>query len=454
MAKKATAKSKSKGIVYKAFLRQGSVAPYVHDYRYTNDEWVWHGDDNLWPEKVRTLVDNCGPLERSATMLSEFIAGEGVYFVNEAGDEMPEAKKRFQEWMLDTTEEQFLAQTAYDIALGMGFTWMVRRSEGGDIVRIDHMDRFGFRAAKMKGGRIPAFWWSNSWTEVSRNSAEERYKPKPYPAFDPSGEKKHAAEILFAKQYRQREPYYGRFFWLGAWNAAEVWTKVDDYNRNQIDTGFSPAVLLGLPVDGSEAEIDKHIQGARELFTGSSGDAVMPYPMGLSEVQPKVDVLERGNHAGDLDEIRSAAADVIYDTFGLPSLLLRDREEGLTSQEKAIHMRLQQLQRTVVATLQKLMTRELTRLMNLSGIAVYDTKIKPLKIFDVSYSDAIMEAVQSVDEIRETMGLEPWPDEEYGKKPIALAKVPEQLQKVGPDGKPIQEPNPGDDKPVEEQAQE
>ena len=75
MAKKETIELKAKtGSMY-AYLRQGSVAPFIREERWTTDPWIWHGRKNLFPEYIRALVDNCGPLERCITMLAQFIAG-------------------------------------------------------------------------------------------------------------------------------------------------------------------------------------------------------------------------------------------------------------------------------------------------------------------------------------------------------------------------------------------
>ena len=443
---------------FKAWLRQDDVAPYVAKELHGIDPWVRHDEDNLYPERLRQLVDNCGPLERCVTMLGEFIAGEGVRFYDKEGNEMEDALEFFQQLVGDSTEEEFLAKTAYDVAHGLGLAWTVRRSATGDIVRLDHIDRMGVRSGEFKTEtvdrngvkvqvkRVQEYWYSANWTQYTLNQTDERFKPYPIPAFNPEPEgKKSLMELVFVKQYRPREPYYGRIFWQGAWNAAVNWTKVDEYNRTQIECGFAPAVLLGLPIEGSEKEQDDAMQAIHQVFTGASGNPIMPFPLGPNEKEPFVQVLERGNHAGELDNLRSGCADVIYDSFGIPSLLLRDREAGLTSQERAIHMRLQQMQRTLVASLQKLPGRTLTQIMNLCGFEVWETKFSPLKIFDIVQSDATKEATTSVDEARAERGAEPWPDKAYGAMSIAHAKSPPQLQVDPKTGEPLKKGKPGED---------
>lgn len=427
MAKKKsipTAKSRGK-VTFHAYMREPTEAPRVDLADRSEIPYVYHGSDNLYPEELRRLIDNAGPLERSVTQLSEFIAGAGVRFYDKEGNEIEAAQAKFQEWLTESTEEQFLAQTAYDIAHGLGMTWAVRRSATGEVVRLDHRSRFGFRAGKMDGGVIPAMYWSNNWKEAQWNATDDRFQPKPIPTIDWSGATKAPEAIVFERQYHPTEPVYGRIFWLGCKRAAEVWVKVDNYNRTQIDTGFTPAVMLGTRKEGTDDELDRHDERVEIAYSGSMGRGLFHFNLGPGEEEPFFQEITRGNHAGELDAIRDGSADVIYNTFGIPSLLLRDREEGLTSQSDAIAIRLQQFQRTVVATLQKLITRALTRLMNMEGVEVWETRIQPLEIFDPIESEAITMASTTVDQVRERRGDKPMEDEKTGKMLLSqAAKMP------------------------------
>ena len=427
MAKKKTA---APHVRFYAYTREPSVAPIVPKEKHDTDPWVYHGANNMFPEEIRALVDNCGPLERCVSMIAEFVAGSGLRFYDEAGNEIKEAQARFQEWVSESTEEEFLMKTAYDLAHGLGLTWSVRRA-AGPIVRLDHMDRFGFRAGKTVTGQIPSMWWSADWYMAKTYVGDARFTPVEFPTFDFTGKRVDAQAIIFDRQYRPREPVYGRVYWLGCKRAAEVWTKVDRYNQTQIDTGFAPGVMLGTRFEGTDAELDKHDKAIEAAYTGSMGRGLLHFTMMPGEEEPFVQVLERGNHAGELDGMRNGAAEVIYETFGIPSLLLRERTGGLTSQEKAVAMRLQQLQRTTVATLQKHITRNLTRLMNMEGIPVWEARITPLELFDPIQSEAIIMASQTVNEAREIRGDEAL-EGDAGEMLLVQAKVPQTLQPEDP----------------------
>lgn len=439
MAKKnAIQLSKNRVVEFKAFLRQGTVAPYVVEFLWQQDPWIWFGKNNFFPEHVRELVDNCGPLERSCTMMAHFIAGNGIKFLTKDGTEIPAAAKKLEEWLSDTTEEEFFWQTCYDLAHGLGMNWNARRAAGGALVRLDHQDVCGLRAGKLVNGRSEQFYWSQNWPLFYQFRTDERYMPTEFQAFDFSGARKDAISTIYRKIYKPRQPYYAMPWFLGGMTAAEVWTLVDSYNRTQINTGFAPAFLLGTRFDGTESERDKHEEAMEDTFGGASGKGWLQFIMGPDELEPFFKELARGNHAGELDAIRKGSADVVYDTYGIPSILMRDLESGrFTSVSDVISTRLQQFQRTLVNPLQKLITSTLTRLMNLEGIEVYEAKIEDLQLFDPMQVKEVLMASMTVDEAREQRGEDPAVDQEWGKTPLAkVAAVAPTDPNASPDGNP------------------
>lgn len=436
MAKKKTqAVLKSRPRVeFHSYLREPSVAPFVPKEDLSTIPYVYHGWDNLFPEELLNLATNCGPLQRSITQVSEFIAGLGWRFYDKEGNEIEEAQALFQSWLQETTEEEFNAQTAYDLAHGMGFTWGVRRSADGSIVRLDHRSRFGFRAEKTKNGKIQSMYWSDDWSLAEWNSTDDRFKPKPIPTIDWSDKKKFAESIIFEKQYNPRDPVYGRIYWLGCKRAAEVWVKVDNFNRTQIDTGFMASIILGTHFEGTDDQLDRHEERIEIAHTGSMAKGLLHVNLAPGEEPPFIHEITRGNQAGELDKTREDSAKVIYETFGIPELLMRDKAEGLSSQERALAIRLQQMQRTLVASMQKMPGRVLTRLMNMAGINVWEAKPQPLEVFDPVQSEAIIMATQTVDKARELRGEEPHPDKKIGELLIVqaekLAADPEQEERL------------------------
>ena len=250
---------------------------------------------------------------------------------------------------------------------------------------------------------------------------------------------KYPIAAIFNCDYRPREPYYGRLFWMGAYIAAQTWSRVDLYNRTQIDTGFAPKVIMGTRFEGDEKQQAKYQDDFEAAFQGSAGAGLFHFLMGTGEDAPFVHEMGESSHAGQLDEIRNASAEVIYDAYGIPSLLLHDREAGLTSQERAIAMRLQQFQRTFVEPRQKMITQPIAQLMNEAGIEVWEAKIQPLNIFDPVQSEAVIMASTTVDEARVQRGQAELEDTEAGNQLLSLVKpiAPPPAAPIDPKQDPI-----------------
>ena len=122
-----------------AYMREGTAAPYVQEAKYTGTPWVPFGRDNLFPQHMRTLADNCVPLGRAIEMAALFIAGEDIKFKDKDDNEIPAARALWDQWMSETTQEEFLWNTALDMCLLGAFHWNVRRSMS-KVVRLDHVD--------------------------------------------------------------------------------------------------------------------------------------------------------------------------------------------------------------------------------------------------------------------------------------------------------------------------
>lgn len=405
---------------FHAYLRQGTIAPQVYQERWTNDPWIYYGRDNLFPERLRTIADNCAPVERSVTTLAQFIAGDGeVRFYDRNGDEIPAAQNMLLGWMQEASLEQFLYRTAYDLALGLGKAWNVRRSVTR-IVALDHVDVSRLRSGRLVDGQVTEYYWSGDWSRYQKDRSDERYMPVRTEALDFSGRTRQDIGTVYSRIYKQGRDYYTEPPWLGAATAAEVWSKIDNYNRVQIDTGFAPTVILSFNIEGTETELDKLDEDIEQVFTSSMGKGYMTLHYGAGEEKPDVKVLERGNHAGEIDGIATRCADVIYDAFGIPSLLMRDRVDGLTSQGQAVLMRMQQFQRMSVAPLQQVITADLVRLLNLAGMSdVWEARITPLEVFDMGQNEEVLMASTTVDEARKQRGEEAAEDATWGSMPLA-----------------------------------
>lgn len=408
------------------FFQQGNIAPLVDEEVHKRREWVDFGHDNLFPERMRALADNCAPLERCATTMALFMAGKGIKFVDEGGNEIEAAKDLFSEWMSETTEEEFLWGVFYDVGLLNAASINVRRS-ASQVVRLDHFDVSMVRSAKMdEDMEVPGYWWSAKWNECRK----DKYKPEFIPKY--IGGDGEALSMVYAKAYKQGRLYYSEPWWLGAVAAAEVWSKIDPYNKVSIDTGFAPNVHIHVPsIATDEADIDDLVEAMEDVYHGARGKRAF-VTTGNPQVEgDRVEVIPIGNttDAGNLDELRDAAAGVIYDAYGIPRILVTEQDTGLASQGLAIRQSLEAFQKTQVEPKQKMVRRIITRLMNDEGIPVWDTVIDPLELFSEELDEVLLRQSYirsvTVDEHREkVLGYDPIGGEDGSKFIISSGSDP------------------------------
>ena len=402
-----------------AYAKQGTVTPTVLE-RYTGEEWVYFGKRNLWPEDMRSLADNCGPLERCVHTTALMIAGNGVKFYDKAGKEVEEARTVLNDELLkDTTEEAFLYSLAYDVAMMNACTINVRRAAGGDIVRLDHLDVTRFRSGVLgEDGKPSRYYWCSNW---ARQREGARFAPKPLEVYNDSVK---AEAVIYSRGYRQGSmgDVYSIPWWIGAINAAEVWAKIDAYNATQIDTGFSASVHLHTYTNRPDSELDTYDEKVMRAYSGARGRGIFHTYGTPEEGAPLLTKLDRGDHAGELDEIRDGAERVIYNAYGMPGILMGiETKTGMDGASKALSQAQAQVQAMLIRPKQQLITKALVRVLNDKGLTnVWEGKFDQMDIVEPGKDEvfARMAAMAAMDKneyrVRE-LDLPPREGDEWSK---------------------------------------
>ena len=412
---------------FKAYLRDGSVSPMVSREN-TRHKWVWFDTDNLAPERWRELADNCPPLGRCVDMAAMFMAGKGLEFVDKEGEVIEEAQVRFQEWMSESSEEEFMDATFKDVALLGAFAWDIeplgesllngRRPIG----RLKHRDDMRLRVGRpTEDGKIENYWWSADWIQYQRR---KYYAPKPLPIWDATKPSKPGT--LYVKGYKQGKDDYGEPSWLPALNAAESCVSVIAYNRTQMETGFSGTIHMHLETERDEADITKLYDMVKESYSGAHGEGIF-VTFGRKGEEVRLTHIARGDHAGELDAMYSHSEAIVVRTMLGPGgsvLYGLEAKTGLDGADAALRQAAQLFETTYAAPSRRIVTRTLTKLMNIDGVPVWDCRVKPLEVVDAKVDEvqdrqAYMRAV-TINEHRKTrLGLDDLPGEEGNELLIA-----------------------------------
>lgn len=413
-----------------AYMKQGSVVPVVQT-QYTGEPWVNFGRRNLWPEELLELILNCAPLSRCAHSLALMIAGDGIKFYSKSGDEIEEARNILNDELLrETTEEDFLFALAYDIATLNAPSIIVRRSIGGDIVRLDHLDVSRLRSGKLtEDGRPSEYWWSTDW---SRRSTDERYRPTPIPRYR-GDEERFERSVIYAKAYTpgRRGDEYAIPWWTGVIKAAEVWAKVDRFNQTQIDTGFMAGMHLHTFTNRPDAQLKEYDERVMNAYSGAAARGIWHTYGTPAEGAPQLTPIPFTSYAGQMDEIRNGAASVIYSGYGIPGPLVNElTKTGMDGASTALIQAKALVESMLVKPKQQLITKTLVRIMNDKGLAdVWEARIEPKDFIDQGEDDVLARQAYlrsvTVDEYREkVLGMEKLGGEDGSKLLIESGSAP------------------------------
>lgn len=336
----------------------------------SSDKWVRFGKSNMFPEFLRSLADNCPPLNASINTFALYLAGRRLIFRDANGEEVARASEAWNSLHRTQGEAHFRKSIAKDIALLGARSIEVIRSVGGGIAQVNHLDDMRVRIAKRSkdSTRIEGFYFCSNWERRTGDGGE--YPAIYIPAYGTRQADEAGKGILYAKEYHQGQDYYGMPIYLPALTDAEVFARIAQFNRTQLDTGFRPAFHIHAIVpskdDENVEELDENIE---EVFTGPDGKSYA-LTTGTRDEAPIITKLERGDHAGELDEIGDRAANVIYDAFGIPRVLMGvEIATGLSGKGLALEQSVTQFLRTQIIPRQYLITDDALWIVQQMGIS-------------------------------------------------------------------------------------
>jgi hypothetical protein len=360
-----------------------SNAPAIPENRRDNLPYVPFGANNLYPELILGLVDNCGPLGACTQRFAPYIAGHGVEFLDDNDEIIDEAQSKWLDLTISQGEDYLLEATSIDIAIMTAKSWHIRYDSRGIPAAVDHIDVSRIRSGKKDAlGKINDFYFCSNWR--LRNSSHYKEVRIPSYGFD------RKEGLIYQHRYHPQNDYYGPPEWIPALADAEVLTRIPAFNRTQIDTGFKPGMLINVKIaNKDDADLDQLDEDLEMTYTGEDGKTYMLHASNLDE-DIEITKLERGDHAGELDATRKVSKEEIYHTYGMPPILMGvDVSTGLGGQGLAIEQTLEMFTNTRVLAKQKYITRDAKRIIEACGIKVAKCRIRPLIPFEPAKDEVL-----------------------------------------------------------------
>lgn len=231
-----------------------------------NKEWVYWGDDNIWPEHSIDLYNYSATLRASLNSIRDGVIGKDM-LINGQSANLTMANG--MESIYDVYKK-----VVVDYIIHNGFSLnTIKRRDGEGIAEFYHMDISKLRSGKADHqDRVKSYWFSNNWLNVRKD------KPVELPAFDLTTEE--PSQIYFYKTYQPAQFYYPVNDWIGARYASEIDVEIKNYHLNNLRNGYHSGVVFsmnnGVPGEEERESIFRHLE-QRYTSTNNAGKLIVTF---------------------------------------------------------------------------------------------------------------------------------------------------------------------------------
>ena len=391
-------------------LTTKSVTPDVDIRKNKKKDYIYFGKDNLFPDYLIDLADNCSIHRALIETKSKFIAGEGFYFEGE--DNQIAQAERF----LEGLDKDFLRRTAIDMAYFNGFYWQSKFERSGNVAYLRNVDFSYVRSGKMnENGEVDKYYFSPDWKFATKRNSfkpeDEIYKPKPIASWQSSDRMlvRERGELVNGMCYSPGKLFYAEPSYLGALNYIEISNQIAEFHKNNLDNGMVGSMHIHLFEDLSDGEKRRKVEKSiNNKFSGSenAGKVVVTW-----STNPDMKTMVESIPVNDSHEmftlLNGKVSEEIIMSHRTPMALAGIKvATGLQSEESLTRANMEYYQNTVIRPSQLVIEENLDKVLERNGISV-KSKIKPLKPIDILGSEDLMSRVMTINEIRTSvLGIE------------------------------------------------
>lgn len=298
---------------------------------------------------------------------------------------------------LGETWNQIMKRSILDDELQGGYYLQIIYNALGKIKDVFHIEFQKVRASK----DLKTFYVKNDWT-----ASDFKEKAREYPAFnpnDPSG-----PQIFFVKQYNPKSDVYPLPSYFQGLNYIESDIQVSRHILGNAKHNFVATKLInfnnGLPQEEEQEEVETDL---KRKFANHDGDrVVIAFNPSRENAVDIVNLGETSLTKEDFTNVNNLIMQEIFSCHQVTSpMLFGIKTEGQLGGRSEIRDAYQIFQNTYVNERQQEHEQTFTTLMNLAGIEG-EFKIVPVEPLSFEFSEAVMSANMTRDEIREKLGLQ------------------------------------------------
>ena len=296
------------------------------------------------------------------------------------------------------TWNQILKRSILDDELHGGFYLQIVYNLNKQIAGVYHIEFQKVRVSK----DMKCFYVKDDWSK-----SEFRESAREYKAFNPNDPT--GAQILFVKQYNPKSDIYPLPSYFQGLNYIESDIQVSRHILGNAKKNFVATKLInfnnGLPGEEEQEEVERDL---KNKFANPEGDrVVIAFNPSKENAVDIVDLGQTNLTKEDFTNVNNLIQQEIFSCHQVTSpMLFGIKTEGQLGGRSEIRDAYQIFQNTYVNERQQQHEVTFNKLMNLSGI-VGEFEIVPVEPLSFEFSEAIMSANMTRNEIREKLGLAP-----------------------------------------------
>jgi hypothetical protein len=357
-----------------------------------NQEWVSYGEDNKYPFHLLSLLNTSAKHNAIINGKANYIAGGGIVFDEESNQYLTEKPiNRSKETINDILDKMTL-----DIETFGGCYLEIIYNHFGDAVSLYHVDY-----AKVRSNPDNTFFYiSEDWALKAKPDNVEGIA-----GFNPDN--KTGKQLIYLKEYRPGVNTYTLPSYHGALNYIELDVAVSEFHLNAIHNGMMPSKMLsfnnGIPSEEEQRKIERQV---KDKFSGekNAGKFIINFNNDPAKAPTVIDL-----SASDLDKqfdmLNKTIQQEIFSGHRITSAsLFGVSQEGALGNRTEMRDSYEIFQNTYINGKQQFLERSLSYILPLFGITA-EFHIKQVEPIGFEFSETIISANMTQDEIREKLGL-------------------------------------------------
>jgi hypothetical protein len=366
-------------------------------------DYIFYGERNDYPNYLLRIYNNSAKHNAIVTGKVDYICGNG--WTVKAEDEMQKAKAFGIIDKVNTKEESLNEVTnklVTDLTIFGGYYLQVIWTKGtGEIAELYHVDYYKVRTNSDNS----EFYVSDNW--LKNDNVNPRPDYETYPAFDPNNPT--GSQILYFKEYRAGVNTYSLPDYRGAISYIELDISIGEYHLNTINNGMFSSKLINLNGGKvSQEEEDRIERQFQNKFSGSKNAGKFMLAFNDSkENEPSIIDLSGTELDKHFDLLNLTVQQEIFSGHKITSpMLFGIKTEGQLGGRSEMREAYQLFQNTYVNAKQRALEEVVNYLFKFNDI-IADLELKPTEPISFEFSEQIISANMTQDEIREKLGLPP-----------------------------------------------